>query len=135
MASDKLKCLARRGKARDVYDLYRLIDSDQLDKSKAFGLYLKTWNDTEREYGWRPHPSDIRGAYSGRKAKMAAEWKELTDSGSVSPDIDFENIFSTIDRWIAREISDWKKSLPQGELDRQKKENMKGRLAKTSKSV
>lgn len=127
VASDKLKCLARRGKARDVYDLYRLIGLDQLDKSKAFRLYLKTWNDPKREYGWRPHPSELRGAYSGRKAKMAAEWKELTDSGSVSADIDFQNIFNAIDRWIAREITDWKKFLPQGELDRQKRENMKER--------
>lgn len=127
VASDKLKCLARRGKARDVYDLYRLIVSNQLDKSKAFELYLKTWNDTEREYGWRPHPSDIRGAYLGRKTKMTAEWKELTDSGSVSADIDFQDIFNTIDHWIAHEIVDWKKSLPQGELDRQKRENMKER--------
>lgn len=121
--ADKVKCLARRSLARDLYDIYHLLNSSKIDKTRAFKLYTETWNDEQREYGWRNDPSEIRGSYLGRRARIEADWNDLSELAPVISDASFEEVFKTVDKWLVKEIADWKKSLPYGELDRIKQEN------------
>ena len=126
VASDKLKCLSRRSRCRDVYDLDKLIVNGLCLPKDAWDLYVRTWNDTEREYGWRPHPADIRSCYLGRKSHLEEEWEQVTASGLIEQNEPFESILYRVDKWVRHELENWKNSLPRGEIHRQKLANRKG---------
>ena len=77
VASDKLKCIARRPKSRDFYDMYRLLTENHVRIKDAWDGYVKTWQNPKREFGKRPHPVDIVNSYSSRKVKLEQDWQRL----------------------------------------------------------
>ncbi len=57
--ADKLICISRRIASRDFYDLNSLLAAG-VNIHTAWSLYVEHHQNPEREYGRRPHPSDIR---------------------------------------------------------------------------
>lgn len=121
IASDKLKCIARRPKSRDFYDLYRLLTENHVRIKDAWDEYLKTWQNPKREFGKRPHPADMVNSYSGRKNKLEEDWKKLADEESF-PDgtPPFSAVYDTVDSHIRTVFKHWKASFPSGHLHGQK---------------
>lgn len=124
VASDKLKCIARRPKSRDFYDLHRLLTENRVRIIDAWDEYLQTWQNPKREFGKRPHPVDIVNSYSGRRGRLEEDWKRLSDEESF-PDgtPPFSVVYETVDSSIRQVWKQWKASFPPGHLHAKKLEH------------
>ena len=119
--ADKLSCISRRVAARDFYDLDSLILAG-VDIHAGWALYVEQGQHPERVYGWRPHPSDIREAYLGRRHQLGTDWRNLVYEGLL-PDAPFLEAFDNVDNAIGEALARWEKSLPSDELRRLKQEH------------
>ena len=124
VAADKLKCIARRGRARDFYDLDKLLTEKKITIDEAWELYIKTWNSPSREYGKRPHPAEIRGSYLGRKERLEQDWESLVSSKMFSHPESFHIVFQRLDKTIDEVLKKWKSELPRGVLHAERKQNI-----------
>ena len=124
VASDKLKCIARRPKSRDFYDLYRLLTENHVRIMDAWDEYIKTWQNPKREFGKRPHPMDMVNSYSGRRGKLEEDWQRLLDEESFPEGTPpFSVVYDTVDSNIRPVWEHWKASFPPGYLHGQKLEH------------
>ena len=128
---DKLKAVARRGAARDIYDIAALLNAGA-DLDAAWRRYLEGYDDQRREYGGRNHPSDIRTGYLPKRAAISQRWEEMRTEGWLPSGADFEVTFAAVDARIAGALSTWKSSLGRGELARQKAEHQQRRRARSA---
>ena len=120
VVADKLSCISRRMAPRDFYDLNSLLLAGE-DLDAAWLLYVAHAQHPERQYGRRPHPSDIRASYPGRRSDLAAEWERLVKGGQL-PLGSFEEAFANVDDAVRSALNQWKQQLPTGELHRLKQQ-------------
>ncbi|MYD40965.1 MAG: nucleotidyl transferase AbiEii/AbiGii toxin family protein, partial [Acidimicrobiia bacterium] len=119
--ADKLSCISRRVAARDFYDLNSLLTQGE-DIHAAWDLYVAIADHPERQYGRRPHPSDIRASYLGRRSAIAADWEESV-ADSLLPPASFTEAFTNVDNAVQTALGRWKQRLGPGELHRLKQEH------------
>lgn len=119
--ADKLSCISRRVAARDFYDLNSLLTRGE-DIHAAWDLYVAIADHPERQYGRRPHPSDIRASYLGRRSAIAADWEESV-ADSLLPPASFTEAFTNVDNAVQTALGRWKQRLGPGELHRLKQEH------------
>ena len=122
VAADKLSCVSRRAAPRDYYDLYHLLQRG-VDMDRAWALYVAHFQSPTRQYGRRPHPSDIRASYLGRRRRLAERWSELVEARRLPDDCEFDEAFRGVDIAVMSALSRWKEQLPPGELHRLKQEH------------
>ena len=122
VAADKLSCVSRRAAPRDFYDLHNLLQHG-VDIHAAWELYVEHFQSPTRQYGRRPHPSDLRASYLGRRRRLAERWASLTGDGRLPADHDFHEAFVEVDVAVMSALSSWKEQLPPGELHRLKQEH------------
>ena len=87
--SDKLKAVARRGAARDIYDIAALVSAGA-DMDAAWGRYVAGYDDPRREYGARNHPSDIRTGYLPKSDTIRQRWQMMRSEGWLPATADFD---------------------------------------------
>ncbi len=119
--ADKLSCISRRVAARDFYDLNSLLLAGE-DIHAAWTLYVTNADHPERQYGRRPHPSDIRASYLGRHSAIAADWEESA-ADNLLPPLSFTEAFTNVDNAVQTALHRWKQRLDPGELHRLKQEH------------
>ena len=123
--ADKLSAVSRRVAPRDVYDLNSLLWAG-VDMHAGWALYVAHHQHPEIQYGWRPHPSDIRASYLGRRGEFANGWEYLVRTGWL-PAVPFHEAFSNVDNAIRATLNQWKQGLAPGELHRLKQEHQRQR--------
>ena len=122
VAADKLSCVSRRAAPRDYYDLHHLIQRG-VDMDSAWSLYVAHFQSPTRQYGRRPHPSDIRASYLGRRHRLAQRWDELVEARRLPDDCEFDEAFVEVDIAVMSALGHWKEQLPPGELHRLKQQH------------
>ena len=119
--ADKLSCLSRRRAPRDYYDLWSMIEAG-VDIHQGWAIYAEHADNPDRQYGWRPHPADIRATYRQWALEIEKEWQYLVWQGQL-PSVSFDDAFRVVDDAIWMALAVWKESFPDGELDRQRREH------------
>ena len=123
--ADKLSAISRRAAPRDFYDLNCLLLAG-VDIHAGWALYEAHHQHSEIQYGWRPHPSDIRASYLGRRARLFSRWDDLVQEGRL-PAYPVHEAFNNVDGAVRAALDQWKQRLPPGELHRLKQEHIRQR--------
>ena len=123
--ADKLSAVSRRVAPRDFYDLNNLLLAG-VDIRAGWELYVAHHQNPEIQYGWRPHPSDIRASYLGRRARLFSRWNDLVQEGRL-PAYPVDEALANVDAAISAALDRWKRELSPGELHRLKQEHLRQR--------
>lgn len=118
VAASKIGCLSARRAARDLYDLYRLMESDAVDMDAAWSLYLDLWKlyRVDKRLGpgrrlarrWKPdpHPAYLKEHVMGGRRALAGLWAatmlELL-AGDQRPGgpPGFDHCYEMVSEWIS----------------------------------
>lgn len=128
--ADKLSAISRRVAPRDFYDLNNLLLAG-VDIRAGWELYVAHHQNPEIQYGWRPHPSDIRASYLGRRARLFSRWNDLVQEGRL-PAYPVDEALANVDAAISAALDRWKRELSPGELHRLKQDHLRQRRGSRS---
>ena len=93
---DKYSCIGRRGEARDLYDISKIMHEDESAITDGWNLYLDNWSNKDSEWGDRVPPSELAESMKYLKPELRATWCLSVDTHLFEEYRDFEEVFSEV---------------------------------------
>ena len=93
---DKYSCIGRRGEARDLYDISKIMEKDESAIIDGWDLYLDNWSNKDSEWGDRVHPSKLADSMKYLKPELEATWEASLNNQLFEDYRDFEEVFDEV---------------------------------------
>lgn len=107
--ADQISAISRRIAAQDIHDLNSLLSAG-VDMNAGWALFVAHHQQSDIQYGWQPHPNDIRATYLRHRDEFAATWDNLVQTGWLPP-ASFNDVFTNVDNAIRAAIYRWNREL------------------------
>ena len=84
--------------------------------SEGWAIYTDQFNNWNRQYGWRPFPSDLRSEYSQHRSQLEVQWEDDVAEGLLPPTPQFVDFYTRVDSAVDKALNKWTQQLTPGQL-------------------